>query len=561
MKNFRWQLLIILLTGIIVGVLLITQQPDSPINSAQPQTGGVYTEGLVGSFQRLNPLFDHYNQPDRDVNRLIFNGLVKFDLQGVAQPDLAESWGYSKDGLTYNFSIKENITWQDGSPFTVDDIIFTIDKMRDPDSVIPTDLKNFWSDIKLNRLNEFNIQFILPEPFSPFLDYLTFGILPEHILGKNSFKEIQESLFNLQPVGTGPYKLDHLIVENDKITGVVLSANQSYFGEKPFIDQVIFKYFDNSSDMYTAYNEGEIQGISRVSNEILPEVLRNPDLATYTGRRPELAMVILNLNDTKVDFFQDVNVRQALMKSINRSVIINQFLGGQAIEADSPIFPGTWAYYNNAPIAFDPEAAINHLKTAEFVFAGDTDTIRSKAEKKLSFSMIYPDDDIHKNIAEQIQKDWKNIGVEVKIEPLPYETIIDDRLVNRNYQAALVDFNLSKYPDPDPYPFWDQAQATGGQNYSQWDNRIASEYIEQARVTTDLAERIRLYHNFQVVFREEMPALLLYYPVYTYAVSTEVKGVQMGSFFDPSDRLENINTWFLLVKRGNQSELTPTVGN
>jgi peptide/nickel transport system substrate-binding protein len=120
---------------------------------------------------------------------------------------------------------------------------------------------------------------------------------------------------------------------------------------------------------------------------------------------------------------------------------------------------------------------------------------------------------------------------------------------------------LSKYPDPDPYPFWDQAQATGGQNYSQWDNRIASEYIEQARVTTDIAERIRLYHNFQVVFREEMPALLLYYPVYTYAVSTEVKGVQMGSFFDPSDRLENINTWFLLVKRGNQLELTPTAGN
>jgi peptide/nickel transport system substrate-binding protein len=561
MKNFRWQLLIILLTGIIVGVLLITQQPDSPSNSAQPETGGVYTEGLVGSFQRLNPLFDHYNQPDRDVNRLIFNGLVKFDLQGVAQPDLAESWGYSKDGLTYNFSIRENITWQDGSPFTVDDIIFTIDKMRDPDSVIPTDLKNFWSDIKLNRLNEYNIQFILPEPFSPFLDYLTFGILPEHLLGKNTFREIQESPFNLQPVGTGPYKLDHLIVENDKITGVVLSANQNYFGEKPFIDQVIFKYFDNSSEMYAAYNEGEIQGISRVSNEILPDVLGNPDLATYTGRRPELAMVILNLNDTKVDFFQDVNVRQALMKSINRSIIINQYLSGQAIQADSPIFPGTWAYYNNAPITFDPEAAINHLKTAEFIFAGDTDTIRSKSEKKLSFTMIYPDDAIHKNIAEQIQKDWKAIGVEVKIEPLPYETIIDDRLVNRNYQAALVDFNLSKYPDPDPYPFWDQAQATGGQNYSQWDNRIASEYIEQARVTNDLAERIRLYHNFQVVFREEMPALLLYYPVYTYAVSTEVKGVQMGSFFDPSDRLENINTWFLLVKRGNQLELTPTSNN
>ena len=170
--------------------------------------------------------------------------------------------------------------------------------------------------------------------------------------------------FNLQPVGTGPYKIDHLILENEKITGIVLSANQDYFGEKPFIDQVVFKYYASSSEMYAAYNEGEIQGISRVSDEILPDVLGNPEMATYTGRRPELAMVILNLKDTKVDFFQDVNVRQALMKSINRSIIINQILNGQAIQADSPIFPGTWAYYNNAPIAFDPEAAINHLKNS-----------------------------------------------------------------------------------------------------------------------------------------------------------------------------------------------------
>jgi peptide/nickel transport system substrate-binding protein len=561
MKNFRWQLLIILLTGIIVGVLLITQQPDNIAITTQPQTGGVYTEGLVGSYQRLNPLFDHYNQVDRDVNRLIFNSLIKFDAQGLAQPDLAESWGYSKDGLTYNFSLKENVAWQDGTPFTVDDVIFTIEKMIEPDSITPSDLKTFWQEIKLNRLNEYNIQFILPEPFSPFLDYLSFGILPKHILSDLTFLEIQESPFNLQPIGTGPYKVDHLMVENDKITGVVLSINKTYFGDAPFIEQVIFKYYPNSSLLYKAYKDGEIQGISRVSGENLETILGDPNLATYTGRRPELAMVLLNQNDTKVDFFQDVNIRQALMKSINRSVIINQYLNGQAILADSPIFPGTWAYYSSSPILFDKESAENHLKAAEFLYAGDTDAIRAKEGKKLSFTMIYPDDDIHKKIAESIQKDWKSIGVNVILEALAYDTIIDDRLVNRNFEAALVDINLSRYPDPDPYPFWDQAQATGGQNYSQWDNRIASEYIEQARVSTDREERIRLYHNFQVIFRDEMPALPLYYPVYTYAVDTEIKGVQLGPFYDPSDRLANIHKWFLLTKRGNQSEQTTPEAN
>lgn len=557
MKNYRWQILIILLTGIVVGILLITQQPDKTPISAQPQSGGVYTEGLVGSIQRLNPLFDHYNQPDRDVNRLIFNGLLKFDSQGVPQPDLAQSWGFSKDGLTYNFSIKDNIKWQDGAPFTMDDVIFTIEKMRESDSILPSDLKTFWQDIKLNRLNEYNLQFILPEPFSPFLDYLTFGILPEHILGKMSFSEIQESSYNLSPVGTGPYKVDHLIIDNNKINGIVLTANADYFAGKPFIDQVIFKYYPTSADMMNAYSDGEIQGLSRVSRDYLNAVLGDPKLATYTGRRPELSVVLLNLKDTNVDFFQDVNVRQALMKSINRSIIINQLLQGQAIQADSPIFPDTWAYYSSGPITYDTDAAINYLKKSEFTFAGDSDTIRSKNGKKLSFSLVYPDDDIHKQIAESIQANWKAIGVEATLEPLSYESLIDEKLVKREFQAALVDINLSRYPDPDPYPFWDQAQATGGQNYSQWDNSTASEYIEEARISIDRNERMKLYRNFQVVFRDEMPALLLYYPVYTYAVDTTVKGVQMGPFFDPSDRLADINKWYLLVKKGNLST-TPT---
>lgn len=558
MKNFRWQLLIILLTGVIVGVLLITQQPGETISTAKPQTGGTYTEGLVGNFQRLNPLFDHYNQPDRDVNRLIFNSLVKFNSQGYPIPDLAESWGYSKDGLTYNFSIKENVRWHDGEPLTVDDVIFTIEKMRDPESITPSDLKAFWQEIKLNRLNEYNLQFILPEPFSPFLDYLSFGVLPAHILGDKTFMEIQESPFNLQPIGTGPYKYESLMVNEGKITGVVLTANQDYFGDKPYIEKIVFRYYPSAFDLYLAYKEGEILGLSRIAGDQLLDVLADSNLSTYTGRRPELAMVLLNLNNTDVDYFQDVEVRQALMKSINRSVIINQFLSGQAIPADSPIFPGSWAYYNSSPIQYNPEAAVNHLKTTGFVFSGDADAVRAKEGKRLSFKMVYPDDDIHRPIAEAIQNDWKNIGVEVVIEPVSYDELLDDRLVNRNYEAALIDINLSRYPDPDPYPFWDQGQATGGQNYSQWDNRTASEYLEQARVETDLSERIRLYRNFQVIFQEQMPALLLYYPVYSYAVDREVKGVQMGPLYDPSDRLSNVNNWYLLVTRGEEADQVQT---
>jgi peptide/nickel transport system substrate-binding protein len=122
--------------------------------------------------------------------------------------------------------------------------------------------------------------------------------------------------------------------------------------------------------------------------------------------------------------------------------------------------------------------------------------------------------------------------------------------------VALVDMNLTQSPDPDPYPFWDQAQVVVGQNYTQWDHRVASEYLEQARINFDPAERTRLYHNFQVIFRKEMPAILLYYPVYSYAVSDRIQNVQMGPIYDPSDRFQTVKDWYLIIRRGTLEEET-----
>jgi len=146
----------------------------------------------------------------------------------------------------------------------------------------------------------------------------------------------------------------------------------------------------------------------------------------------------------------------------------------------------------------------------------------------------------------------------VTIKAVPYEELVNSYLEPRSYQAALVDLNLARYPDPDPYPFWDQAQITGGQNYAQWNDRQASEYLEQARIIPDLAERAKAYRNFQVRFTNQMPALPLFFPVYSYAVDQSVQGVRMGPLFDTSDRFATILDWFLLAKRSTNLESTPT---
>jgi peptide/nickel transport system substrate-binding protein len=145
--------------------------------------------------------------------------------------------------------------------------------------------------------------------------------------------------------------------------------------------------------------------------------------------------------------------------------------------------------------------------------------------------------------------------VDVQLKPVSYDELITDHLEPRDYQAALVDLNLTGSPDPDPYPFWDQAQITNGQNYSQWDDRQASEYLERARITADIGERARAYRNFQVRFTNEMPALPLFYPVYSYAVDADVQGVTIGPLYDLSDRLSTITSWFLVARRSAATQV------
>lgn len=175
-------------------------------------------------------------------------------------------------------------------------------------------------------------------------------------------------------------------------------------------------------------------------------------------------------------------------------------------------------------------------------------------------TLLYPETERHKAIAEQISADWEELGVEVTLVGKPYESVLED-LAARDYQTSLVDINLTSSPDPDPYPFWGQGQMDSGQNYGEWDNRSASELLEQARMTVELAERARLYRNFQVLFMRELPALPLFYPVYTYAVSEDIKGINFGPIFDPSDRFRNVHNWYILqsleLQPTSTTEITP----
>lgn len=559
MKRLRWQILVVAVTLVIVALLLLSQQPVSVITLPEAAPGGIYTEALVGSMGRLNPMLDWNNPADRDINRLIFSGLMRFDSRGLPQPDLADAWGASADGTIYNFSLRQNAFWHDGQPVTSDDVIFTIELIKSSGSLFPQDIKELWSQVEVKRLNDKTLQVKLPEPFAPFLDYAAFGILPKHLLESIPADQLASAEFNLNPVGSGPYKFERLLTSAGQITGVVLTANEDYYIKPPFIEQVVFRFYPTSAAAFDAYRQGEVLGVSQLSNDVLEDALKNPALSVYTSRLPQMGLVFLNNNNPSVSFLQSEKVRRALLLGVNRNIIVSHILKGQAIIADSPILPGSWAYYDEIEkFAYDPDAAMQLLKEDGYVIPAGGGDVRAKDGQSLTFSLLHPDDTIHTQIAQAIQSDWALIGVRVELQAVPYDALMSDYLSTRNYQAALADLNTSRTPDPDPYLFWHQSESTGGQNYSQWDNRTASEFLEVARTSADFAERARLYRNFQVVFAKDMPSLPLYYPVYSYGVDLQVQGVQVAPMYDVSDRLALINEWYLITRRTLEQTPQPT---
>jgi peptide/nickel transport system substrate-binding protein len=152
-----------------------------------------------------------------------------------------------------------------------------------------------------------------------------------------------------------------------------------------------------------------------------------------------------------------------------------------------------------------------------------------------------------------VASQWRDLGVQVSVQPV--RNLVRDFLAPRQFQVALVENLIDG--DPDPYPIWHRSQlVVPGQNYTGFDNKEASDWLEAARMTSDRVKRHELYRQFQDVFAEELPALTLYYPTYKYAIASRVKLVQIPPLMYPSDRLRTVGNWYVNVKRVLASEAT-----
>ena len=547
-RYLRWQALIALSGIILVGVFLFPIA-ISRTTVLVPDEGGIYVEGVAGAPQYVNPLLAQYNRVDQDLVALIFNGLTRADGQGELEPDLASSWTVSPDGLTYLFRLRRNVRWSDGEPFDADDVLFTVRLMQEPDFPGVPYLSDLWRTVTAEKIDAYTVRFRLREPFPPFADYTTIGILPEHLLSGVAARDLPTHPFNLHPIGTGPFLLQEISAQR-----ALLVPNPRYAPapdkyarrQQPYLAGVEFRFYPTYERLLTAYQAGEIQGIGTIPPYLFPQAAKLSSLNLYSARLSGYQLIYLNLQDPEGSpFFQDARVRRALLYALDRQRLIDEALYGQGIVAHGPIHPWSWAYDPDLPtVEYDPIQAQTLLAEAHWLDT-DGDGVRDKNGRPLQFTLLTSDDPVFARLGRSIAEQWSRQGIAVEVETVGAG--LSDRLRGRDFQAVLVELLLSG--DPDPYPLWHQTQIEGGQNYGGWDNREASEALEQARSITDRGQRRDYYIQFQRIFMEDMPALIISYPTYTYGVDQSVHNVQIGPMVSPSDRFRSIADWYINTRR------------
>jgi peptide/nickel transport system substrate-binding protein len=551
-RHIRWQILLILLGVVLVGILL-GYLAINYTTVLRPGRGGTYVEGVAGLPNYLNPLLSGYNEVDRDICALLFSGLTRLNERGEIEADLARGWEVTPDGLTYTFHLRSNAYWHDGPPVTADDVVFTIGLLQDPDFPGPPDAgANVWRAVEVEKVDRRTVNFKLLEPYAPFLDYTTIGILPAHLLGGVRAADLPAVEFNLNPVGNGPFQLAEVEVKDETITAMVLERFPRHYRIRPYLDRIQFRFYSSYQTVFNAYEAGEVEGIAKIAATDLPRARFLPNLNLFSAQTAEYGIVFLNLQRSDLPFFQEPEVRQALLYALDRQQIIDETLEGQALVAHSPLIPGTWAYKDNIPrYEYNPDTANTLLDEAGWLRQAADGGVRRKGRRWLAFTLLTSGESERIGVAQMLAEQWAAMGITVTVETAS-RLEVREALEKRDFEAILVHVALPG--DPDPYPFWHETQVENGQNYAGFVHRRASEVIEQARIEVERERRQELYDEFQHIFAQQVPALLLYVPVYTYGVDERIHGLQISPLMYPSDRFRTISDWWIVPRRVFVSE-------
>ena len=349
-----------------------------------PAEGGIFTEGIVGFPQRINPLYPS-NLAEMDTIELIFAGLMEYHPQGKLETQLAKDYKILEEGRVYEFELKDNLFWQDGTPLTTDDVLFTVSLIQNPEVKSP--FRSMWAGIEVEKVSDKVVRFKLKNKSGIFLENCTFKILPKHLLETVPPQSLPFAPFNLNPIGAGPYKIKEVQTDKDgKIVSLTLSPNPYYPKNKPYLEKIVLKFYEKEEDLVAAYSKKEIDAFAFSNKELLkgnPQILESSNL--YQISLPRYFAVFFNLKNSKI--LADFNVRMAINYATNKEEIKEKVFAREGEIIDSPILPQFYGFKEpKEKIGFDLEKAKEILKNASFEDKNGDGFLEKTVKRTLPFT-------------------------------------------------------------------------------------------------------------------------------------------------------------------------------
>ncbi|HET8574742.1 MAG TPA: peptide ABC transporter substrate-binding protein [Candidatus Paceibacterota bacterium] len=521
------------------------------VNSAEmmevPVHGGTLSEGMVGIPRFINPVLAS-SETDRDLTKLVYSGLLTVSPDGTYVPDLAESYQVSDDGLTYTVKLKDNLKWQDGEPVTADDVLFTIQKIQDDKLNSPN--KANWVGVTVEKIDDRTIVFHLREPYGPFLENLTVGILPKHLWDNKTPQEFLFSTYNIHPVGTGPYKMAGILYQDSGVPKEYqLTAFSGYAGGNPYIQNLKISFFKTEDDLLSAIRDGRVESAAEINPE---EAASLADDGFTVKTAPLLRIFAVFFNQSQNPIFADKSVREALELAVDKNAIIEQALSGYGTAINGPIPPGTVGFQSDsASSSLNREDAITKAKSlleADGWTYDETEKVYKKGEgsdaQTLAFTLETSDVPELKKTAQILQENWKMIGANVTIKSDEVESLNQNVIRPRKYDALL--FGQITGRNPDLYAFWHSSERLDpGLNVAMYTNADADKILETARQISNLSERAEKDQEFSEILAQDHPAIFLYAPEFLYVVPKKLRGMELGGISVSSDRFSDIAKWYV----------------
>ncbi len=521
-----------------------------------PSSGGTLVEGIVGTPRFVNPVLA-ITRADRDMVALIYSGLMKLDENGTLVPDLAESITRSEDGRTYNIKLRKNVTFHNGEPFTARDVAYTIALIQDPDLKSP--LRGNWEGVVVEELGDYELNIVLEEAYTPFVENLTVGILPRSLWDGLPTEQLPFSQNNTEPVGTGPYYVrDTLRNKSGLVNAYELVAYDTQ-DRKPNLDTLVFNFYQTEEELLQALQNKEIASTPSLSIEGLK--LINTDVYTIMETPlPRTFSVFFNQNKSAA--LRDKSVRQALNIMLDREKLIADTLDGHGIPIYSPVPPGflTLESEGTSEVQYADSERLEQA-TQILTQGGWTKTESGTWEKEidkntvtLAVTLSTANTPLFEATAEYLRQVWTALGVEVQVDQFEQTDLVQSIIRPRSFEALLFGSDIGR--SVDLYPFWHSSQKDDpGLNIAQYTNIDADALLEKAREMTD-TERVNAIRQFESIIQNELPALFLYTPTFNYVVDKDLTIPPFTRLSKPSERFTNIAQWHM-----NAEKLWPVFTN